>query len=92
MILFDGEYQVFKSCMAHFAIALTVSDILTFQIVNLRSKIRVKENGIRNEAVRWRISTSIKAIRLIFALVKFHIFYLEQLGEELNVRSGVIRL
>ena len=56
MDTFDGKYQNLKIRMTHFAQALPVSEILTFEILDLEKEFKVREYNIRNAATQWLIS------------------------------------
>ena len=55
--------------MSCFAQALTVFEILTFEIFDLENKVKVKEYNIHNDAIRWQMLKSINVTFCSFVLV-----------------------
>ena len=51
-----------------FALALTVFEIFTFEIFDLKNQVKVKEYNIRNDATRWQMLKSINVTSCSFVL------------------------
>ena len=65
------RWQISKSVkvvLCIIALALAVSEILTFQIFYLKKYVKVTECNFRNYAIRWQKSKSTKELPHIFTL------------------------
>ena len=78
--------KTYKSLSHIFVLALSVNSVLKCEMFDIEMYVKVMDYNSSNDAIRWRISKSIKVISHLFELffnelLTFEISYLEQVDQ-----------